>query len=123
MSTRAVYGFKDDYSTFWVYVHHDGYPEGAAEKFKDTLDSKRIWPLPRYEADEFAAGFIAANKTESGSVRLTIGPGSHSDTEFCYVVSMESYGLRIVAFDSGDTIGKVFFDGPLDKFIEKYKSS
>ena len=81
MSTRAVYGFKDEHATHWVYVHHDGYPSGAADKFSTALKSKKCWQLPRFEADEFAAGFIAANKDRPGSVRLTSGPQAHGDIE------------------------------------------
>ena len=66
MSTRALYTFKGttDYpGDFNVYKHHDGYPTGAAT----TLDVARAWfawPAPRYEADEFAAAFCAAGKSE-----------------------------------------------------------
>lgn len=61
MSTRAVYTFKDsDGSAFHVYKHHDGYPTGAAQWL---IAAKALaWPLPRYEADDFAAAFVAANK-------------------------------------------------------------
>lgn len=60
MSTRAVYSFKDSDGTYHVYKHHDGYPTGAAQWLAraQTL----AWQLPRYEADEFAAAFVAANK-------------------------------------------------------------
>jgi hypothetical protein len=63
MSTRALYTFKasQEYEHDWnVYKHHDGYPTGAAEHIAKALNF--AWKLPRYESDEFAAAFIAANK-------------------------------------------------------------
>jgi len=95
MSTRAIYGFQDERSIYWVYVHHDGYPSGAAEKFARIYGSKLAWPLPRYEADEFAAGFIAVNKTSSGSVRLSHGPQDHGDLEYSYLVYRKGDTLRV----------------------------
>jgi len=93
MSTRAVYTFFDlDGSSHHVYVHHDGYPTGAAEKFELTLASGKIWELPRFEADEFAAGFIAANKSDSGSVRLLLDPKSVCDVEYHYTVTQLKRG-------------------------------
>jgi hypothetical protein len=65
MSTRALYTFKGENAanTWNVYKHHDGYPTGAAEVLLDTV-AHYAWPSPRYEADEFAASFIAAAKSD-----------------------------------------------------------
>jgi hypothetical protein len=60
MSTRAVYTFSDSDGTYHVYKHSDGYPTGAAQAIEATLEC--AWTLPRFEADEFAAAFVAANK-------------------------------------------------------------
>ena len=60
MSTRASYTFTDEHTTHHVYKHCDGYLEGACEAITKALDC--AWPLPRFEADEFAAAFVAANK-------------------------------------------------------------
>jgi hypothetical protein len=43
-----------------IYKHSDGYPEGAVCWITRALEF--AWPLPRFEADEFAAAFVAANK-------------------------------------------------------------
>jgi hypothetical protein len=63
MSTRAMYTFRnaDGSEEYHVYKHSDGYPTGAAEALVAALE--HAWPLPRYEADEFAAAFVAANKS------------------------------------------------------------
>jgi hypothetical protein len=60
MSTRACYTFIDETEEVHVYKHSDGYPTGAAEFIIAALEF--AWPLPRFEADEFAAAFVAANK-------------------------------------------------------------
>lgn len=60
MSTRGIYTFYDDQDHFNVYRHSDNYPSGAWEAIQNAL--KLAWELPRYEADEFACSFIAANK-------------------------------------------------------------
>lgn len=67
MSTRACYRFipengpNDWPGVVTVYKHMDGYPSGAADAIEAALNF--AWPLPRYEADDFAAAFVAANKS------------------------------------------------------------
>lgn len=63
MSTRAMYTFFDETikSGYHVYKHHDGYPTGAAEHIERARP--HAWPLGRFEADEFAAAFVAGNKS------------------------------------------------------------
>lgn len=73
MSTRAIYVFSNNFDDptepmYAVYKHHDGYPEGAREFIKNAFPL--AWELPRFEADEFAAAFVAANKNSPGGVRL-----------------------------------------------------
>ena len=69
MSTRACYRFiSDEGPTGWpgpitVYKHSDGYPSGAAEWIEAAKEY--AWPLPRFEHDEFAAAFVAANKNQT----------------------------------------------------------
>jgi hypothetical protein len=66
MSTRACYRFfplngpNDWPGVVTVYKHRDGYPSGAAEAIEAALP--HAWHLPRFEPDEFAAGFVRANK-------------------------------------------------------------
>lgn len=69
MSTRAVYIFHDRDTEIAVYKHHDGYPSGACEAIRNALP--HAWPLPRFEADEFAAAFVAGNKP-SGAQRAAV---------------------------------------------------
>ncbi len=101
MSTRACYTFTDNSGSYHVYKHHDGYPTGAAGHIQNALS--KAWELPRYEADEFAAAFVAANKNTSGSVRLMpsgpiqdVAPG---DIEYRYEIFPGNNGeLRVTAY-------------------------
>jgi hypothetical protein len=72
MSTRACYRFIDpdptDPEVVTVYKHSDGYPEGAVCWITKALE--HAWPLPRFEADEFAAAFVAANKPSAKTRRM-----------------------------------------------------
>lgn len=86
MGTRGVYTFKEKGVLFHVYSHWDNYPTGGAQKLQLTLTSGKAWTLPRYEADEFAAAFIATNKNTSGNIRLQKGRTSATDVEFGYTI-------------------------------------
>jgi len=110
MSTRATYEFKDNHCSHFVYVHHDGYPSGAAEKIKNAIPL--AWKLPRFEADEFAASFVAANKDEEGGVRLTSGHDVHGDTEYMYVITANGDDLLVEILGGG-------FKGPLRELSEQ----
>lgn len=103
MSTRALYTFADDDGEYHVYKHHDGYPEGehgGINTIKKAL--LKAWPLPRFEADDFAAAFVAANKEEGGGVRLTTGKtweeAAPADIEYHYVVTAPGGVLRVACY-------------------------
>ena len=72
MSTRACCSFIDpdptDPEVVTVYKHSDGYPEGAVCWITKALE--HAWAPPRFEADEFAAAFVAANKPSAGARRM-----------------------------------------------------
>jgi hypothetical protein len=140
MSTRAVYTFQDDgeglHESYHVYKHHDGYPEGAAKWIEKALD--HAWPLPRFEADDFAAAFVAANKPskaqviaespyfaepenqkyapQGGGVRLMLAGGPEifpGDIEYHYVIRFDkpSGALEVQAFEASHPGG---WDAPLE---------
>jgi hypothetical protein len=82
--------FRDSGETHVVYKHHDGYPSGAIQWI--AAARALAWPFPRFEADEFGAAFIAANKNGPGSVRL-VGQGNWQDLapgdiEYVYVIHL-----------------------------------
>lgn len=126
MGTRAVYTFKDEYSEFHVYKHYDGYPAGAADFFTKAVE--KSWGLQRFEADEFAASFVAANKEKGGDVRLTKHYDDHGDLSYRYELSQAPNGQLIVkAFEyrmSGGEQGYVttevdIFYGRLKDFVKE----
>lgn len=100
MSTRALYTFKDENGEYHVYKHSDGYPEWAL-KFIDNAREK-AWPLPRFEADDFAAAFVAANKDGGGGIRLTTGKtwdkAISSDCEYHYVIRAKAGRIIVAAY-------------------------
>jgi len=89
MSTNALIYIVEPSDTidgsetiYAIYKHWDGYPSGVQSMIEDAL--KIAWPLPRFEANEFAASFVAANKKGSGDVRL-VNPDDARNTWFNYV--------------------------------------
>ena len=126
MSTRACYVFRDTYSTHVVYKHMDGYPDGAIEWIAKAR--ALAWPFPRFEADEFAASFIAANKDRPGDVR-TVGQGdwrelAPSDIEYVYIVHLGMVEAFAVSCDWGKSDWRVdrLFSHPLQD-IENAKAA
>jgi hypothetical protein len=126
MSTRATYTFKDETSNIHVYKHHDGYPEGAAGFIAESI--KHAWDLPRFEADAFAAAFVAANKSKGGGIRLYSENEdwrNHIDIEYHYTITCNNGVPQVQAdevslWDDTETINTIF-RGSLAEFIKTYK--
>lgn len=118
MGTRSVVTFSGDQNTaFSVYVHWDSYPDGMADMLVSAF--AKSWPLPRFEADEFAASFVAANKTGAGTVRLTTGPDAHGDLAYVYEVFTSGRNGQVcirAKIVGGDEI----FYGRLKDFVKEY---
>tara|TARA_R100001480_G_scaffold31376_2_gene42714 strand:- start:58 stop:501 length:444 start_codon:yes stop_codon:yes gene_type:complete len=94
MGTRAIYIFEDEHEEAYVYKHYDNYPQGAVDFIEKAKEF--AWELPRFEADEFAASFVAANKDRrGGGVRLVNANfndrdemlGANHLCDFYYVIS------------------------------------
>lgn len=130
MGTRAVYTFKDASWIVHVYKHFDGYPEGAAGALIEAR--KKAWEAPRFEADEFAAAFVAANKDGGGNIRL-IGALSNApdamvppdrfagDTEYLYEITGPDHVIAYEAVGDGKRAEKPFYIGTFEG-IAKAKS-
>lgn len=115
MSTRALYSFSENENSkpntiLNIYKHHDGYPTGAADALHAALDF--AWQLPRYEPDEFAAAFIAANKRSGGGLRVfpngdprKVAKRHCTDIEFRYDI-YEDRGQVLVAAYTVSAWGK-----------------
>lgn len=103
MGTRAVYTFKDSYNTHHVYKHYDGYPrgEGAGAGALGAIEAAKeyAWDLPRFEASDFSAAFVAANKDKGGgNVYLTDGYEYHGDLEYRYEIEKQDNKLLVKVF-------------------------
>jgi hypothetical protein len=108
MSTRATYQFISEWSgTHTVYIHHDGYPEGAAEYFTKENGA----PIVKVET------FLRSNE----KAELTKSHEIHGDSEFRYTVkSGNLLAQKRVGFtDKFDT----FFDGSVADFVKEYRLS
>lgn len=98
MGTRAIYIFESANEEVAVYKHYDNYPQGAVDFIEKA--KAYAWAFPRFEADEFAAAFVAANKNrKGGEVRLVsyIYEDRHALMEdygwndYYYVISYEPH--------------------------------
>jgi len=123
MGTRAIYTFEDATDERHIFVHYDGYPKGAAAYFKQWLDAGVSWTIPRFEADEAAAGFVAAIKTGAGNVRIAGARFSYSDVEFGYRLFMRGDALHVqcatFVFWGAAPAENIIFDGPMTEFLDK----
>lgn len=118
MSTRAVLIFKaSEYADveFAIYQHGDGDPASVSQ-FID-LARYRAWELPRFEADEFAAAYIAATKRREGMIRLLPNPSVIGDATFTYVIH------SAVNRQGGRYIYVVVYDGPREDGIVLYRGA
>ena len=93
MGTRAVYTFIDEEERYSVYKPWDGYPRSACQFLANALPL--AWPLPRFEANEFAAAFVAANKKKAGDIYLTSRPGVHGDLAYTYEIQCQDGHLHV----------------------------
>jgi hypothetical protein len=123
MSTRAIYTFKGFGETYHIFKHHDGYPSGAAQWLERALDY--AWPLPRYEPDDFAAAFVAANKTRGGGIRIAKSRTQCKDVEFGYTIYPLEQKMRSAypQLNAGQLMVEVvstdYWDGKKERLIFK----
>lgn len=119
MGTRAVITFRDeDGSKFHVYKHWDGDPTEIVPAILKTIEKKLAWPLPRFEADEFAAAFIAANKDGSGDIRIAREPEYYGGLAYHYEVYMGKLGgngAEVLCLNVSDH-SEMTFSGALSDF-------
>lgn len=105
MSTRATYQFPDA----TLYIHHDGYPEGAAVYFRAL-----------HEVENKRGGLATQMLRAVDGAEITSCHESHGDTEFRYTMNKEG-GLRAEKrVGHEETEWKVFFSGNFHDFINDY---
>ena len=138
MGTRAIYQFTDLEDTddqCFVYKHYDNYPQGAVEFIENA--KAYAWEFPRFEADEFASAFVAANKNpKGGEVRLVSNHlngeaeilEAHHWCDYHYIIYWDRYfkDLWIEVQESvyqkdGSVEWKTIWDGSHTQMKEKYR--
>ncbi len=115
MSTNALIEFYeiDSDRSFYVYQHWDGNPNGVAHALADALPY--AWPLPRFEADDFAAAFVAGNKPKKGGhIRMSNG---NNFRHFTYRVTFKNSDLW-VRVENGDDKLDILFEGSFQEFCQ-----
>ena len=114
MSTRATYTFSNTAlagEDVTVYIHHDGYPMGAAEYFRKAMDEKIDTGRPLLEA------FIAANDRSM----ITRCHEAHGDTDYRYdtdgkVVTIHHRSIEFTD-DGYSEKWSCVYHGDIDEFI------
>ena len=127
MSTRGLYTFKDNGGEFTIFKHWDNYPindKGYGAHFFITQALKYAWPLPRYEADEFATSFIAANKKwGGGDIRLLSADATNGDAlgvSYWYTIEADGDRLKVSCRDlfNGLDLEPVYISSSIDELVE-----
>lgn len=123
MSTRATVSVFDAEDRFDLYQHTDGYPQGE-HGMVGKIDAARAlaWPLPRFDAMDFAAALVAVLKERPGGAYLTRSAQWHGDRDYHYDVTAE--GSRLVVEISGFTargVSKVLFRGSIEEAAAEYR--
>jgi len=112
MSTRATYQFINDGHPTTIYIHHDGYPEGAASYLWNLLHAKN-------ERGCLATQFLRAND----NAEITESHEIHGDTEYRYTVQEDGQlkAEKIIRNwkDESHTT-ETFFVGHFAEFVNKY---
>lgn len=116
MSTRATYTFSNTAlagEDVTVYIHHDGYPMGAAEYFRKAMDEKLDSGRQLLEA------FIAANDR----AMITRCHEAHGDTDYRYTTDGKQITVehrKIEFTDKGySETWKTITESSLDDFISE----
>ena len=114
MSTRATYTFSNTAlagEDVTVYIHHDGYPMGAAEYFRKAMDEKLDSGRQLLEA------FIAANDR----AMITRCHQAHGDTDYRYTTDGKQITVehRKIEFtdDGYKEVWSTMYHGDIDEFI------
>lgn len=91
MGTRAVITFIDGHNSWHIYQQWDGDPDTVLANIERA--KALAWSLPRFEADEFAAAYVAATKHGEGNIRLTHHYNDHGDLAYRFEVRAGTNGI------------------------------
>jgi len=95
-----------------VYIHHDGYPTGAAEYFRKALFIAKTDRRPILEA------FIAANT----GAQITRSHQAHGDTDYRYTIDSKDVQVQKRISNVSEEHGfenywETIYIGSIDEFI------
>ena len=121
MSTRATYTFESStLPTLHYYIHHDGYPSGAAYYFWNMLKegqkceiASRYLDFENQGSRDLALTFARANRMAG----LISHPNVYGDIEYRYTINVETNYLTVWSRDFYDNTWKVFYSGPWISFV------
>ena len=129
MGTRAIYIFEDDHEEVFVYKHYDNHPSGAAGCIEGAKEF--AWELPRFEASEFAAAFVVANKKRKGGEVRLVHAGfkdrlemleANDCCDYYYVISFipQEHTLWVEVFEKGVLGWTLLDEYPHDVMKDRY---
>lgn len=108
MSTRSTYEIDGQ----WIYVHCDGYPSGAADKFDLMLEAeKERTSCNGGLKDSFIRGNPNAELEDEGH---------HGDTEYHYVIN-DGKLIALEIDNWHERTWKEFYSGSIEDFIGEYQ--
>jgi len=111
MSTRATYNFQSGNSDTTLYIHHDGYLEGAAIYFYNAL----IHPSQSGGAETMLRANLRAKITMSHAV--------HADAEYRYdVIGWGPDADLTATYRDAKPTWKVVYHSKLHEFIDSHKN-
>lgn len=119
MSTRATYQFETRMGQkLTFYIHHDGYPQGAAVYFSNALNMNKAitrrshTKTKQQRTAEVAARFFRANLR----AEFTTGHDAHGDTEYQYNVTPDGQITAVSCASWRER--KEVFSGSIEDFVE-----
>ena len=113
MSTRATYQIRASRApTATFYIHHDGYPEGAAAYFDAMLAT-----FSARESGGYAEAFLRGNLR----AELTTNHDEHGDTEYRYTLTIPADSAPPqLAIDTRKRAGWARETVPLLDFVNRH---
>jgi hypothetical protein len=114
MSTRATYKFYGKKPYLTLYIHHDGYPKGAAQYVQNWMGND-MENSPYLTVEKF----IRAND----KAEITQSHESHSDTEYRYDFIQDDEGWKVLVEERkwcGENDFEGIWGGTLDEFVTEH---
>lgn len=105
MSTRAQIRIKDEYGSFELYHHHDGYPEGVGRDLKNYCDELPTGQWSHWSTRRIANDLVKGKLKDpycgiaGEDMGYEITNGFHADIEYAYLIDCEKKELKCFYVD------------------------